>query len=203
VHDWNGDGVLSGDEVRWGARRSTRAVGEDVDFNPASTATWTTDAFREIDRNGDNRITPGEWYYSPEYFRRADRNRDNVLSMTEFSGDPDTTTTWDDDRDDLFADLDANGNGRIDRYEWHGTREAFEWMDRNNDNILSRAEVVGDSSNQFNAFTSIDANGNGTLSFNEWRWSRASFDRYDRNGDGIVNRQEFNASGGAPAPLAR
>jgi hypothetical protein len=64
--------------------------------------------------------------------------------------------------------------------------------------VLTRAEVVGDGSTQFDGFGSIDTNGNGRLELGEWQWSRASFNRYDTNNDGIISRQEFNASGGAP-----
>ncbi len=44
VHDWNRDGVLSGDEVQPGARRAARAS---EDFDPTMAATWTDDAFRQ------------------------------------------------------------------------------------------------------------------------------------------------------------
>ena len=192
VHDWNRDGVLSNSEVRMGAQRWPNDEG---DFDPNGPASWTPRAFRQIDRNNDGRIVPNEWYYGQEYFRRADRDRNGVLSSTEFQNNG----QWDDDRDDRFADLDMNNNGRIERGEWHGSADAFQWLDRNNDNVLSQAEVVGDGSTQFDSFGSLDNNGNGRLELGEWRWSRVSFNRYDTNNDGIISRQEFTASGGAPS----
>ena len=192
VHDWNRDGVLSGDEVRQGARRSGRAAEED--FDPGMPATWTEDAFRQADRNRDGRITSSEWFYNAEYFRRADRNRDGALTLAEFSN-----TSMDDDRDDRFENLDANRNSRIEKSEWHGSQDAFEWLDRNNDNVLSRAEVVGGESNQFDSFASLDTNRNGTLTPDEWKWTTRSFNRYDTDGDGLIARREFTAAGGAPA----
>jgi hypothetical protein len=63
-------------------------------------------------------------------------------------------------------DLDINANGRSERGEWQGTLDAFCWLDRNNDNILNRAEVVGEGTTEFNSFTSLDADANGTLSIN-------------------------------------
>jgi Ca2+-binding EF-hand superfamily protein len=192
VHDWNNDNVLSGDEVQPGARRAARAAGED-DFEPTMPATWTADAFRQGDRNRDGRITSSEWFYSAEYFRRADRNRDGALTLEEF-----TSTSMDDDRDDRFDNLDNNRNGRIERSEWHGSLDAFEWLDRNNDNVLSRTEVIGTDSNQFDSFASLDANRNGTLTQDECKWTIRSFNRYDTDGDGLITRREFNASGGAP-----
>ena len=136
----------------------------------------------------------------PEFFRRADRDRNGSLSAAEFTGQG--TPVWDDDRDDSFENLDANSNGRIDQGEWHGTLDAFQWLDRNRDNSLSRTEVVGDTTGtgaaSFDTFVSLDYNKNNSIDFPEWRWSRRSFDRYDTNSDGRVSRQEFAAGGGPP-----
>ena len=146
VHDWNNDGVLSREEVRLGGRRGAQIAAED-DFNPNGPATWTARNFTLLDRNRDNRISSNEWYYAAEYFRRADRDRNGSLSAQEFTGGgTGTGTVWDDDRDDRFENLDVNNNGRIEQREWHGTLDAFRWLDRNNDNWLSQAEVVGETS---------------------------------------------------------
>ena len=193
VHDWNRDGVLSGEEVQPGARRAAR--GAEEDFDPTMAATWTEDAFRQYDRNRDGRITSNEWFYNAEYFRRADRNRDGALTMAEF-----TSTSMDDDRDDRFENLDVNRNGRVEKSEWHGSEDAFQWLDRNRDNVLSRAEVVGEgSSSQFDSFASLDTNRSGTLTPDEWKWTTRSFTRYDTDGDGLLTRREFDAGGGIPA----
>ncbi len=191
THDWNRDGVLSNSEVRMGARRWPN---DEDDFDPNGPATWTQQSFRRIDRNNDGRIIPNEWYYGAEYFRRADRDRNGVLSATEFVNN----ATWDDDRDDSFENLDMNNNGRVELREWHGTAAAFGALDRNNDDVLSRAEVVGDGTMRFDSFGSLDANSNGRVDVGEWRWSVASFNRYDTNSDNSISRQEFNARGGAP-----
>jgi Ca2+-binding EF-hand superfamily protein len=196
VHDWNRDGVLSGDEVRSGGRQAAAQTLEERDFGNA----WTEQDFTALDRNRDGRISSAEWYFDAESFRRADRNRDGVLTRAEYLG----TGTADDDRDDRFEFLDANGNGRVERGEWHGSRDAFEWLDRNNDNVLSRAEVIGGNETAApNGFANLDSNGDGRLQPTEWRWSRRSFTAYDTDGDGVVTRAEFRAAGGAPAARAQ
>jgi Ca2+-binding EF-hand superfamily protein len=167
---------------------------DEGDFDPNGPATWTASNFRRIDRNNDGRIVPNEWYYGPESFRRADRDRNGALSAAEFTNNG----QWDDDRDDRFEYLDMNNNGRIERREWHGSADAFDWLDRDRDNVLSRNEVLGDGSTRFDGFGSLDGNNNGRLEPGEWRWSLTSFNRYDTNNDGSVSRQEFNAAGGAP-----
>jgi len=189
VHDWNGDGVLSGDEVRLGAQRRTR-VEEDFEPERLVLRDWSPSKFTSIDRNRDGRVTRDEWFYDMEGFLRADRNRDNVLSRAEFLGGD-----IDDDREDTFLDLDHDRSGRIERTEWHGSREAFDWMDRNNDGVLSRAEVVGEQTTaERDLFASLDTDRSGVIERNEWQWSRVSFNGRDRNNDGVLSRNELGST---------
>jgi Ca2+-binding EF-hand superfamily protein len=200
VHDWNSDGVLSGEEVRTGAARPRTG---DPDYRPNEYVLedWSEQRFTAMDRNRDGRITRAEWYYDFEGFLRADRNRDNVLTRAEFLN-PD----FDDDRGDQFDYLDLDGNNRIEQGEWHGSRQAFQWLDRNSDGVLSRSEMVGADLGTGDQFTSLDLNNDRAISLSEWQWSRASFDRLDVNNDGRLTRGEFNSAGpigstGASAPL--
>jgi Ca2+-binding EF-hand superfamily protein len=201
VHDWNRDGMLSGDELRVGQWRE--GSWEDVDFDPDDpdeSIYWTEASFRSLDRNRNGVIARGEWPYDMATFFRIDRNRDNRISRAEFLGQ----AGWDDDRDDRFEDLDLNNNGRIERAEWHGSEEAFIWLDSNRNGWLSRAETTGNVNPRAatNAdFRRIDMNNNGRITRDEWFWSRASFDERDRNRDGMLTLREFNSV--SDATLAR
>ncbi|WP_162271358.1 EF-hand domain-containing protein [Luteitalea pratensis] len=140
VHDWNGDGRLAGDEVRTGGRREDDF--EQADHTPSQAErymSWTERGFATLDHDRNRRITSDEWHYDRETFLRADRNRDGTLDVTEFIGGD-----MDDDRGDRFDDLDVNRNGRVERREWHASDDAFVWLDRNRDGVLSRTEVVGE-----------------------------------------------------------
>ena len=128
VHDWNGDGRLSGNEVRAGAWRQELRGGGPRPRLGRALLSWTDRGFASLDHNRDRRITRNEWHYDRETFLRADRNRDGALDRTEFLG-----ADMDDDRGDTFDDLDVNGNGRVERDEWHGSDDAFTWLDRNRD----------------------------------------------------------------------
>lgn len=196
VHDWNGDGRLSGEEVRIGGQRAGEL--ESADHNPTRyerNLNWTRNAFTQFDHNRDGRLTSNEWHFDLETFRRVDRNRDNALSINEFLG-----ADSDDDRGDNFDDLDMNNNGRVERSEWHGGLDDFRWLDRNGDGVLSRYEVVG-GQNSFDTndeFGNLDYDRNGSLSRAEWHWSNLSFTQRDTNRDGVISKREFDASGGAP-----
>jgi hypothetical protein len=78
VHDWNNDGMLSGDEVRPGARRSGRSL-EDEDLD-------RDERFEDLDVNGNGRIEFREWHLSDDAFDLLDRNNDRTISRAEFGG---------------------------------------------------------------------------------------------------------------------
>jgi Ca2+-binding EF-hand superfamily protein len=196
VHDWNGDGRLSGQEVAIGARRNSSW--EQADHQAGryeQYLTWTSAGFSNLDHNRDGRITSNEWHFDTDTFRRVDRNRDGSLDRTEFLGE-----NWDDDRGDSFDDLDFNNNGLVERGEWHGSAAAFNALDRNRDGVLSRFEGVGGvdtTGDTWDEFAGLDYNRNGGISVDEWHWSRAAFDRRDQNRDGAISRREFELGGGA------
>ena len=194
-HDWNGDGVLSGNEVRTGYQRDT----ELADHQPnrfERNLNWTKANFTALDHNRDNRLSANEWHYDFETFRRVDANGNDSLSLQEFLGEG-----VDDVRDDSFDNMDWNNNGRVERSEWFGGAAEFTRLDRNRDGALSRFEVVGStpSFDTWDEFQNLDYDRNGALSRAEWHWSNASFVTRDRNRDGALSRQEFDAAGGTPA----
>ena len=199
VHDWNGDGRLSGEEVRAGARRNVEW--DSVDHAPGRyerNVSWTRGGFTALDHNRDGKLTPNEWHFDRETFVRVDRDRNNALSMTEFMGE-----AYDDDREDSFDDLDYNNNGRVERNEWHGGLAEFRALDRNGDGVLSRYEVVGSqtSLSTYDEFVNLDFNRNGRLERNEWHWSNLSFTQRDTNRDGVITPTELQNSGGTPATV--
>ncbi len=201
VHDWNGDGRLSGQEVAIGAQRDTNW--EDADHLPnryERNISWTQAGFNNLDHNRDRRITANEWHFDVETFRRVDRNRDGALDQAEFLGQG-----RDDLRGDNFDDLDGNNNGRVERSEWYGGADVFNDLDRNRDGVLSRFEVVGGqdtTGDTWDQFANLDYDRNGSIARTEWHWSNVSFNQRDLNRDGVLSRREFEASGGAPGAVA-
>jgi Ca2+-binding EF-hand superfamily protein len=192
VHDWNRDGILSGEEVRQGGRRpqeqnapgAFESADQEYTFND-----WTARGFTTLDHNRDGRVTRDEWHFDMESFRRADHNRDGWLSRAEFLGDD----NQDDDRADRFAYLDTNNDGRISRAEWHGTAERFDALDDNRDGLLTRTEVRGGNEPPPDLFASVDVNRDSRVTRDEWHWSAATFDARDTNRDGVLTRAEFSA----------
>jgi Ca2+-binding EF-hand superfamily protein len=195
VHDWNGDGVLSKEEVRPGARRPDQPPPQtafDSSERDYEFQDWTARGFEGLDHNRDGRVTRDEWHFEREGFGRADHNGDNAISRQEFlQGD-------DDDREDRFVDLDTGGDGFVSRAEWHGTRERFDLLDDNRDGRLSYLEIAGPESKR-DLFASLDVNRNDTISRDEWHWARGDFDRLDLNRDDRITRAELAGTATAPA----
>ena len=199
VHDWNRDGVLSGDEVRIGAQRPrTGDPNFDWEEREYEFDNWTVQGFTAIDHNRDGRITRDEWHFDRESFRRADHNGDGMLSRAEFLSEDQQV---DDDRNDRFENLDLNGDNRISRNEWHGTAARFAALDANRDGVITRVEMLGADA-PAELFSSVDVNRDRVITMDEWHWSRASFNARDTDRDGRLTRQEFTGAALQPATSA-
>lgn len=212
LHDWNKDGVLSGDEVAAASngrgRGRAKQLDKDTDkqkdkdagdfqspYSEYDYSDWTLEGFRKLDHNSDNRITPDEWHFDRESFRRADHNRDDVISRAEFLSEDGA----DDDRGDSFRNLDHNNDGRIGTEEWHGSKAVFQALDKNHDGYITRLEMMGEGAPP-DLFASLDVDRNGRVSAREWHWSRVAFDRLDTNRDGQLTPEEFH---GGPTAAQR
>ena len=188
THDWDGDGVLSGDEVRIGASRSGRVGDSD---SGGAYGDWTAQDFRQLDVNGDGRLTRAEWRTDRAGgFRQADADGDGVITRREFLDFG--AAGGENDGDDRFYALDVNRDNRISRDEWRDARAAFDRFDENRDGVLTRAEyssaAVDDDAERFSI---LDVDRNGAITRGEWRGSAASFTRLDRNRDGRLSPQEY------------
>jgi len=174
--DWNGDGVLSGDEVRPGASR----VGELL------SSERTAARFRDLDGNNDGVITRTEWRDDRKAFDRLDTNRNGMLNRDEFFANKN-------DLEGRFADLDRNNDGAIARNEWDDDRQAFDALDANRNGVLSHGEFI--ARGQDGEFASLDTNRDNRIARNEWRGDRGAFDRLDVNRNNVLSLVEFSARG--------
>src|SRR4029078_546916 len=142
-HDWNGDGRLSGDEVRPGARFDPqwdqRSVGtsgrDDADVDRSAARFGALDT----DRNG--RLTIGEWSGRNDVFYGLDRNGDNALSLREFTGDAGSQAA------DRFNTLDVNNDGRVTRDEWRAHARGFSGLDADRHGGVTRQDAGGGGTN--------------------------------------------------------
>jgi Ca2+-binding EF-hand superfamily protein len=89
-----------------------------------------------------------------------------------------------------FQETDRNGDGKIDREEFHQrTVEVFYFLDTNRDGYLVVGEIAVVS---VELFRSADRDGDGKLSLQEYLNARfKDFEAMDANGDGVITREEL------------
>jgi Ca2+-binding EF-hand superfamily protein len=205
--DWNGDGVLSGDEVRPGARRQTSW---NQDWNRDGIVdqqdTLIAQRFRNYDNNGDSRVSSAEWTGNRALFRRLDTNRDGYLSMTEYTNNGGFNADSQGGPAFSFGNLDRNRDGWVTRNEWNMGSTEFNRLDVNRDNRISNYEFQTSSmgnrrdneqSDQQTEqrFLAVDRNRDGWVTRAESGLSNAEFDRLDTNNDNRLSRFEFDTAG--------
>ncbi|MEO7270497.1 MAG: hypothetical protein ABIX28_13335, partial [Vicinamibacterales bacterium] len=84
AHDWNRDGLLSGDEITEAERaEAVRRATDDRAASSRQAAAAVEKRFTDLDRNGDSRITRDEWNGSRDEFEALDKNTDWVLTRAE------------------------------------------------------------------------------------------------------------------------
>ena len=155
---------------------------------------WTLQGFRDLDADGNGRITAAEWSYDREDFRRADHNGDGILTQREFLGEAANDGDAADHRSASptsarFSILDANRDDRVSRSEWRSDRITFDRLDENRDGYLTRAEMAVPDAGAVD-FSSLDSDRNGVISRGEWLQSAAAFERLDTNRDGRLTSIE-------------
>jgi len=213
--DWNGDGVLSGDEVRPGARKPAYAGNIVRDWNLDGTINQQdaviSQRFNSFDRNSDGSITADEWRAANTdsgLFNRLDVNRDRALTIAEYAQSNGAADAQGGPRY-MFTNVDRNRDGWITRNEWSMDDRDFTRLDVNRDNRISQYEFQSYSNANANGviqpnnrFVALDTNRDGLITWNEWRGTEGEYVRLDTNGDVRLNPAEFDGNPNGPNRFA-
>lgn len=196
--DWNGDGVLSGDEVTPGARRQNWSQDWNRDGRVDNLDTQISQRYRGYDMNSDNRVGRTEWPGDARLFARLDANGDGYLTIQEYTRGSGFVLDAQGGPSYRFSNIDMNNDGWVTRSEWTMGDSDFNRLDLNRDNRISRFEFENDQATynddhftpvQFNTF---DINRDGWITRAEARMPAGEFDRFDVNRDNRISRYEFD-----------
>jgi Ca2+-binding EF-hand superfamily protein len=138
--DWNGDGVLSGDEVRPGARRQTWDQDWNRDGRVDNEDRQIAQRFRGYDMNDDGRVVAREWPGDRRLYERLDANRDGFLTFQEYLQGAGYRLDAQGGPAYGFSNLDRNRDGWIIRSEWPMSAAEFDRFDVNHDNRINQNE---------------------------------------------------------------
>jgi EF hand len=197
--DWNGDGVLSGEEGRPGGRRQTWNQDWNRDGIVDNQDAQIAQRFRGYDMNNDNRVAASEWPGDQRLFTRLDTNRDRYLTIQEYTMGAGFRLDAQGGPAYGFSNIDTNRDGWVTRNEWNMGSADFNRLDVNRDNRISRFEfenIAGsndDLSSHYDRFATVDVNHDGWLTRSEWRGSEPGFTRLDTNRDNRLSRDEYDA----------
>jgi Ca2+-binding EF-hand superfamily protein len=86
--------------------------------------------------------------------------------------------------------MDINNDGAISRDEWKGKPEAFDRIDKDGDNLITREELGAAARRQAGRLNQMDTNNDGAISRDEWKGDERRFNRLDVNSDGVVTKEE-------------
>lgn len=206
IQDWNGDGVLSGEEVRPGGQRQGLNQDWNKDGIVDNQDSQIAQRFRGFDMDNDNRVAASEWPGDQRLFARLDANRDRYLTMQEYTTGAGYRLDAQGGPVSQFTNVDANNDGWIARNEWRLSAADFDRLDVNRDNRVSRFEFDNARTTDYDAryspapFASIDTNRDGWITRSESRMNTAEFGRFDTNNDNRISRFEFESAASRNEP---
>jgi len=173
-----------------------------------------------LDKNGDGLLTGDEIPKDGRIdFAKADRNGDGAIDLFEITltitervgregGGPQMIVR-------RLKQMDANGDGVIEKAEWQGPPERFDAIDADHDGKITEAEVkaalgaMGGGDGRWMdktadaAFRRFDANDDGKITSDEWKGRPETFQLLDANKDGVITREELTPRGPARARRGR
>lgn len=159
---------------------------------------------KEMDKDGDGKITREEWTGLAEGFDRNDRNKDGVLDGQDFAAgggagmqgggriDPELVKA-------RWKAMDKDGDGKVSRDEYTG-EFPFERVDQDKDGFLTEADLKGfkgpgagpTQEELERRFGELDKDASGKVEAAECpEANRERMLKADADGDGALSKEEF------------
>jgi Ca2+-binding EF-hand superfamily protein len=148
--DANGDGYLEAAEIKALVASAPKQAAAAVTGRPGS-------RIMAMDKDGDGRVSRGEYAGAPAVFDRLDSNGDGFLGKEEADDGPRVML-------EQLRGMDANGDSKLSRDEFRGPAQRFERLDADKDGFVTfdeiRATLVAKPPASAAAKKSVSANKN-------------------------------------------
>ena len=93
---------------------------------------------RQMDSNGDRKISRDEWKGTTKAFDLLDADKDGSIAAEEFK---DARGKVRDRVRNNLRDMDKDNDSRISRREWQGRAEMFDRLDTDRDGFVTKQEI--------------------------------------------------------------
>jgi Ca2+-binding EF-hand superfamily protein len=140
-----------------------------------------------LDRNGDRKISLGEFKGDLSDFLYFDRDSNGSVTLNEME----RVLAVEEKAADRVAAGDSDRDGALSPAEFKGSARNFRFIDENADGRIVPGELVSEHRRVNERFSGEDVNHDRKISPAEFSGGAARFEKYDKNQDGFLSRSEL------------
>lgn len=150
-------------------------------------------SFLKNDTDHDGRLSKDEFPGSDNAFDYLDKNGDGYIDKSEALKARKELSEK--EEKGFFSENDKDHDGKLSKDEFPGSDEAFDYLDKNRDGYIDKAEALEvrkDASTRGGKdyFSENDKDHDGKLSKEEFSGSDKAFNYIDKNRDGYIDKDE-------------
>ena len=162
---------------------------------------------QKMDKDGDGKLSRGEWTGQAKFYDQIDANRDKRLTIQELTAHYDSLAGSNGGKKtggkgtaqksksknpkELIKKMDKDGDGKLSRDEWTGQAKFYDQIDADQDKRLTIAELTAHYESLAGANGGKKTGGKGAAQKTRSKDPEEMIKKMDTDGDGLVARDEW------------